>query len=342
MNASTLPPYATVSREWQLVIEQRTFNTINLNTSERLAAFKQIVAQNTRRKTCIRNINLVVELEPYSIEARAEFETAEEHRRNNEIFVPAIKSLFSILESWPENEPGINLSIEALSPSDATNPQRARQARRDPTKDLRQRRFERSYLQFSEDHLERLPVIHAVTALSMGDVHLRRLILPASCALIASPRLHRLSLSLSYNEKREKALRKQNRNVWDYHPIWGMVMNEIQQRTKSDCLPEHKQRAPEDRVLNAFRMKASPELMNELYMSSGRAAQRMPRLKFMSIRTSEAHAYHSFEYEVDGTTAKETWDAKSLFTPDEPVLQAWRDAAFQHTGVELEVQLTTY
>ncbi|KAJ6110709.1 hypothetical protein N7486_002944 [Penicillium sp. IBT 16267x] len=115
-------PHATVSREWQLVIEQRTFNTINLNISERLAAFKQIVAQNTRRKTCIRNINLVVELEPYSIKARAEFETAEEHRRNNEIFVPAIQSLFIILESWPKNEPGINLLIKALSPSDATNP----------------------------------------------------------------------------------------------------------------------------------------------------------------------------------------------------------------------------
>jgi len=109
---------------------------------------------------------------------------------------------------------------------------------------------------------------------------------------------------------------------------------------REDCLPEHKRRAPEDRVLNAFRMKASSELMNEWYMFSGRAAQRMPRLKFMSIRTSEAHAYHSFDYKVDGTTAKATWDAKSLFTPDGPVLQAWRDAAFQHTGVELEVQLT--
>lgn len=60
----------------------------------------------------------------------------------------------------------------------------------------------------------------------------------------------------------------------------------------------------------------------------------------MSLRTSEAHAYHSFEYEVDGTTAKATWDAKSMFTPDEQVLQAWRDAAFQHIGVDLEVKLT--
>ncbi|KAJ5653872.1 hypothetical protein N7490_000875 [Penicillium lividum] len=87
---------------------------------------------------------------------------------------------------------------------------------------------------------------------------------------------------------------------------------------REDCLPEHKQRAPEDRVLNPFRMKASSKLMNELYMSSGRAAQQMPRLKSMSIRTSEAKAYHSFEYKVDGTTTKATWDAKSLFTPDEP------------------------
>lgn len=66
----------------------------------------------------------------------------------------------------------------------------------------------------------------------------------------------------------------------------------------------------------------------------------MPLLKLMSIRTSEAHAHHYFEYKVDGTTAKATWDARSLFTPDEPVLQAWRDVAFQHMGTELEVELT--
>ncbi|KAJ5919201.1 hypothetical protein N7466_010144 [Penicillium verhagenii] len=446
-------PYTTVSREWQLIIEQRTFNTINLN-SERLAAFKQIVAQNTQRKTCIRNINLIIDLEPYSIEARAEFETAEEHRRNNELFVPAIQSLFSTLESWPENayEPGINLSIEALSPSDAMDRQRSRQARRDPTKDLGWRRFERSYLQFSKDHLKCLPVVHAVTALSMGDLHLSRLILPASCALITSklPRLHRLSLNLSDNEKRDKALRKQNRNDLACHfyllpssikelylqftsirprnedstpanlvdgkiedplssslrdfsqqltsmslidivvgkelfwPINSMDVDDMQLPSwpnlttiyiecgittpsgewlferdpsedddfepnfeRDDCLPEHKQRAPEDRVLNSFRVKASPKLMNGLYMSSGRAAQRMPRLKFMSIQTKEARAYHYFKYEVDGTTvdgmtAKATWDAMGVFTPDDTVLQAWRDAAFQHTGVELEVRLTDW
>lgn len=207
-------PYATVNREWQMLIEQRTFNTINLKTSERLAAFKQIVAQNTRRKTCIREINLVAELEPYSIEARAEFETTEEHRRNNEIFVAAIQSLFSILESWPENKPGINLNIEAMSPSDFVDRQRARKARREPETDLRERRFKRSYLQFSEDHLERLPVIYTVTTLSMGNLYFSRLLLPASCALITSklPRLHILQLNLSDNEKRDKALRKQNRN----------------------------------------------------------------------------------------------------------------------------------
>ncbi|KAJ5640652.1 hypothetical protein N7528_000277 [Penicillium herquei] len=153
--------YATVNREWQMLIEHRTFNTINLNTSERLAAFKKIMAQNTRRKICIREINLVAELEPYSIEARAELETAEEHRRNNEIFIAAIQSLFNILRSWPENEPGINLyQLEQ-------NRRRSRQARRAPEKDLRRRRYEWSYLRLSEDHIERLPVIHSVTNLSI-------------------------------------------------------------------------------------------------------------------------------------------------------------------------------
>ncbi|KAJ6007241.1 hypothetical protein N7540_011217 [Penicillium herquei] len=434
-------PYATVNREWQMIIEQRTFKTINLKTSERLAAFKQIVAQNTRRKTCIREINLIAELEPYSIEARAELETAEEHRRNNEIFVSAIQLLFSILESWPENEPGIYLDIEAMSPSDVLDRQRARKARREPEKDLRRRRFEMSYLEFSEDHLGRLPVIHAVTELSIGNLHLSRLFLPASCALIASkfPRLHQLNLMLSDDEKRDKALRKQNRNEFARHlhlfpssikelslafasyapqnqyfapanlvdgkiedPFSSALRDFSQQLTvmrleqivvgkelfwpinptddmklptwpnlthvylefgmatpsgewlferdpeeaniepipdREEHLPEHKKRALEDRVGEMFRLKATPRLMNGLYLSPARAAQRMPQLKIMSIRISEGHNHLSFEYKVDGSTAKATWDCDKPFTPDEPVLQAWRDAGFRHTGVESEIEV---
>ncbi|KAJ5706902.1 hypothetical protein N7488_006703 [Penicillium malachiteum] len=97
--------------------------------------------------------------------------------------------------------------------------------------------------------------------------------------------------------------------------------------------------AREDRRQNSFRVKPSTKPLNGLYMFAGRAAQRMPRLKSMSIGTEEFGVYLHFKYEVDGTTAKATWDGRNVYTPDEPTLQAWRDAAFQHTRLELEVQL---
>ncbi|KAJ5640651.1 hypothetical protein N7528_000276 [Penicillium herquei] len=268
-----------------------------------------------------------------------------------------------------------------------------------------------------------------------------RLILPASCALIASklPRLHTLELNLSDNEKRDKALRKHNRNDFADHfhhfpssikqlflkftgygpenhdfapanvvdgkiedPLSSSLRDFSQQLTSMRLenivvakelfwpinptddtklptwsnlthvelghgittpsggwyferdpeedeidpnpefvhnLPEHKMPAREDRRQNSFRVKPSARSLNELYMFAGRAAQRMPRLKSMSIGNKEFGVYLHFKYEVDGTTAKATWDGRSVYTPDDPTLQAWRDAAFQHTGLELEVQL---
>ncbi|KAJ5720642.1 uncharacterized protein N7483_008576 [Penicillium malachiteum] len=375
-------PYATVSREWQMLIEQRIFNTINLNTSKQLAAFKQIVAQNTRRKTCIRKIKLVVELEPYSIEARAEFETAEEHRRNNGIFVPAIQSLFSILKSWPENEPGINLSIEVMSPSDIVDRQRARQARKDPETDLWQRRFERNYSRhavyinleersfpcmFVCQHVWSVTCFRDQHRASARDIKKLYLMFTGYAPVnqdFAPTNLQLTSLCLDYTIVGKELFWPINPTDNMKLPTWlnlihihlqcGMTTpsgewlyerdpEEVEFDPNVDPeedLPEHKMRAPEDRVSNTFRLKASPTLCNGLYMSSARAAQRMPRLKFMSIRTTEAHYELSFEYKVDGTTAKATWDCWKLFTLDEPVLKAWKNAAFQHTGVELEVQLT--
>lgn len=43
-----LAPYATVSREWQAMVESRTFAYLELTTAKRLEEFKEIVAQNRR------------------------------------------------------------------------------------------------------------------------------------------------------------------------------------------------------------------------------------------------------------------------------------------------------
>lgn len=216
-----LARYATVNRQWQTIIERYTFSSILVDASQRLEEFDQIVARNGRRRSYIRDINLAVELESYDIKARTEFETAEENSRNNKIFEETIQSLFRILEPWPEDPVGIRLSLEAHSPSDAfggKSRERWRKGSRDPH-DLLERRYEKHYLQFPEGSLDKLPTVRTITTLFVkGGGGYRsnycRLIQPASCAIIASrlPLLHTIDFNLADNEKRDKSLRKRNRD----------------------------------------------------------------------------------------------------------------------------------
>jgi hypothetical protein len=200
-----------------MAVERHTFSTLDLTTPERLTQFEQIVAKNTQRCAYVHRINLVVQLEAYDLAARARFETADEHGLNNGFFASAIQTLFGILQAWPEDHTtrGIHLSIKAQSPSDTVDRTRVREARRNPKKDLRGRRYEKNYLQFAEESLDGLAAVSAVTELSVAAAYAQqRLIAPASCALIASklPRLRDARLELRDNEKRDLALRKRNRN----------------------------------------------------------------------------------------------------------------------------------
>jgi hypothetical protein len=90
-----------------------------------------------------------------------------------------------------------------------------------------------------------------------------------------------------------------------------------------------------------YRAKAAVELIRELYISAGRAAQRMPRLQCMDLKCFSSLVSHGFVYEVKGKAATATWTDPAAYVPDEGVVNVWRDAAFQHTGVEsgLEVKL---
>ncbi|RHZ64675.1 hypothetical protein CDV55_106551 [Aspergillus turcosus] len=214
---SSLAPYATVSREWQACIEQRTFARLNLNNPQRLEEFCQIVACNKQRQKCVREIHLLIHLEPYDIKARAYFETAAEHSRNNEIFVQTIQNVLQILATWLEDHRGIELFIQAQSPSDVIrgDRQRLKAARYTPQEDLLQRRFERSYLELSEEGLKSIQPVMAVTTLIIhGGVGYERLIRPSATAIIASrmPRLRNMALNLKDNEKRDRELRKRNRD----------------------------------------------------------------------------------------------------------------------------------
>jgi hypothetical protein len=214
---SSLIPYATVSREWQAYIEQRTFAILKLNTPQRLKEFSQVVACNKQRQSYVQEIRLIIQLQPYNIRARAYFETAAEHSRNNKTFIQAIQNILRILATWPENHRGIELFIQAQSPTYASRRDRPRcEAAPDaPEEDLPDCRFERSYLHVSEENLKRLLAVTAVTTLSIyGGTRYERLIRPSATAAIASkmPRLQKMILNLRDNEIRNQDLRKRNRN----------------------------------------------------------------------------------------------------------------------------------
>ncbi|PKX95425.1 uncharacterized protein P174DRAFT_419363 [Aspergillus novofumigatus IBT 16806] len=90
-----------------------------------------------------------------------------------------------------------------------------------------------------------------------------------------------------------------------------------------------------------YRAKAAVERIQEFYISAGRAAQRMPRLQCMDLKCFSPLVSHGFVYEVKGKAATAAWTDPAAYAPAEGVLNVWRDAAFQHTGVEssLEVEL---
>lgn len=211
----SLAPYATLSRRWQAEIERCTFSYIYITTPRRLEEFERLL-WTPRRRSCVRFIQLVVELESYDEKARAHFETDEERQRNDEIFTTTIGSVFEILSDWPANL-DIGVDIKARSPGDylaIKNPKERRQRKRaaaERVNDLLNKRYERSYLKFSRTTTEtECPVVPAVTALSIRGVANGRLIEPASSVFIASklPRLNRVDLNMQDDCRRDEQLRQ--------------------------------------------------------------------------------------------------------------------------------------
>ncbi|KAJ5902915.1 hypothetical protein N7495_003443 [Penicillium taxi] len=79
-----LAQYASVNRNWQAVVEERSWATLRVKTGTPLSLDQfERLTNDPRRQSYIRNIELIVELEPYDEAARAHFETESEHERNN-------------------------------------------------------------------------------------------------------------------------------------------------------------------------------------------------------------------------------------------------------------------
>ncbi|KAJ6131694.1 hypothetical protein N7471_006909 [Penicillium samsonianum] len=222
--STNLAPYATVNRDWQAIIESQTFSSIKIDTNKRLAEFKQLPWDQlswSQRRSHIRKIHFIVELESYDGEARTRYENEEEIQRNSKAFTTSIQSLFNALSEWSDNEAGISLSIMAQSPGDisAQGPEAMKQRGWGKshllTDDIGHKRYDRSYLQFNEEAVgAQCRAVPIITRLDIIGAMGHRKLEPASSSLIASklPRLHDLYLTLDDNCKWDSQLRERRRN----------------------------------------------------------------------------------------------------------------------------------
>ncbi|KAJ5093631.1 hypothetical protein N7456_009492 [Penicillium angulare] len=217
-----LAQYSSVNRDWQHIVEERSWAKIQVKTGTplNLDEFERLT-KDPRRQSYIRDIELIVELEPYDDAARAHFETESEHERNNQIFSEAIKIVLQIVAKWRSSQ-GISLSIKVQSPSDlAATPNRRKRikaARGERTADILNRRFETNYLRLNtfESQIVPISIVHTLEIEGLAD---RRQIAAISCLRLVSrfPNLHTLNLLLNDTCKRDKGLRKRNRDELAAH-----------------------------------------------------------------------------------------------------------------------------
>lgn len=114
----SLASFATVCREWQMMIEQHNFARIKV-TLPRLANFRSMTRRN---RALVRYIWLCVELQKYSCAQCAPhwfmFHQRKISNTDNILIIIAIQSLFSILSTWKPNG-NLLLDISVHSPSDS-------------------------------------------------------------------------------------------------------------------------------------------------------------------------------------------------------------------------------
>ncbi|KAF4495405.1 hypothetical protein FAGAP_8471 [Fusarium agapanthi] len=115
----TTPVLATVSREWQDFFERSTFKDLALTNGD-LYAFASAIKRNTTRLGYIRTLRLRINLMPYSNRLQGTAESATNITQNNRIFTQAIAVLLNVLSLWRGDYGGLELELDARSPSDCT------------------------------------------------------------------------------------------------------------------------------------------------------------------------------------------------------------------------------
>ncbi|KAL2832168.1 hypothetical protein BDW59DRAFT_157626 [Aspergillus cavernicola] len=115
-DSCSLAGFATVSREWQMIIERHNFTRIKL-TSSRLADFGLIIHRN---RALVRYIWLCLELREYDCTLCAPhvLEMMGMSNADSTLIITAFLELFSTLSAWEPNG-NLLLDISVHSPSDS-------------------------------------------------------------------------------------------------------------------------------------------------------------------------------------------------------------------------------
>lgn len=196
--------YVTISREWQSYVEERTFSSLRIRSTE----VHNLHIVTRPRHLYVRNMTFEVILPEYDIKSTAFYkETREEQQQNNRSFAEAIFRFFDVVGGWnnlpdgalkSSQQRGISLRISASSPSDNEPAQFG-------TRYYRHRRWEISVLELSPDQARNLPSLPIISEFLCGEAHeFVRKLDPRTCCEMAAkmPNVHTLDWSFSDNERR--------------------------------------------------------------------------------------------------------------------------------------------
>ncbi|PYH95602.1 hypothetical protein BO71DRAFT_473675 [Aspergillus ellipticus CBS 707.79] len=180
-----LPTYATISLQWQTIIEDRTFKHITLSNNKRLDEFEKLTLQTPERKRSVRRIDVYVPLESCEDKLLKYFGVLEAHQRDNGVFALFMRTIFHSL---------CPLEDRRL---------------------LLRHRYEPKYLTLTKADAVLISNVPAITKFRVYGGHEDgQLILPATSILLASKllQLRELDLRLWDNEKLNLSSRRANRD----------------------------------------------------------------------------------------------------------------------------------
>jgi len=214
---SKLPPFATISHDWQYAIERRTYHELRVRNDD-IGTFQINCVGHRRLALAVLRYDVV--LPTYDDKACARFEREKDKQINDETFTRAIETLFRVLKSWESGSQSngrLSLVIDNVySPMDGIHRglEIFKNDRFQEGVGKRRDLFEYRYIHSSIHllHPDELPSLSLVTRLIGVPVGTRIIDMCAVVDIAGKlSNLQRIEWNLNDNEKRYPDLRQRAR-----------------------------------------------------------------------------------------------------------------------------------